>query len=47
MKKPILTKLHNADDKYKLKMPGFSRVFFINTEELKALKETIEKEIDQ
>ena len=46
MKKPILTKLTNADDKYTLKMPGFSRVFYINTEELKALQETIEKEID-
>lgn len=46
MKKPILTKLTNAEDKYTLRMPGYSRVFYINTEELKALKAQIEKEIN-
>lgn len=43
--KPRLTKI--TTDKFTLKMPGHSRKFFMNTEELEALRDQITKEIDQ
>lgn len=42
---PRLTKIN--DDKFTLRMPGYSRKFYLNTEELEALKDQINKEISK
>lgn len=42
---PQLTRI--SEDKFSLKMPGYSRKFYLNTEELSALNDRINKEINQ
>lgn len=44
-KRPILNEI--GRDRYALKMPGYSRKFFMDTEELQALRDQIDEEINK